>query len=242
MTVAASQPEERRLGDFEIVREIGRDGMGVVYEARQVSLNRPVALKVLSGGLGLTAKAVQRWRALRQCDGERVQALLLARDDFWLATSRFMADLEVDLFQGHNMALVDLFDLRHARKVMTAFGRTFGVLPVSGKLSASQDAFVDQAVSGLAQDDKVIPVRLALFAEMVKSKPWGAFDFASSRWRGGCRGDLSGGDLFGTDSAPAASTASARGPGGVEGVIAGNGHRHQRKCAAAAAADGNVGI
>ena len=54
--------ERRRLGDFEIVREIGRGGMGVVYEARQVSLNRQVALKVLGGGLGLTPKAVQRFR------------------------------------------------------------------------------------------------------------------------------------------------------------------------------------
>src|SRR5205823_3859091 len=51
-----------RLGDFEILREIGRGGMGVVYEARQISLNRRVALKVLSGSLGLTAKAVQRFR------------------------------------------------------------------------------------------------------------------------------------------------------------------------------------
>jgi serine/threonine protein kinase len=58
-----SDPEgPRRLGDFEILREIGRGGMGVVYEERQVSLNRPVALKVLSGGLGLTPKAVQRFR------------------------------------------------------------------------------------------------------------------------------------------------------------------------------------
>jgi serine/threonine protein kinase len=52
----------QRLGDFEIVREIGRGGMGVVYEARQVSLNRTVALKLLSGGLGLTPRAVQRFR------------------------------------------------------------------------------------------------------------------------------------------------------------------------------------
>src|SRR5437762_5590095 len=58
-----NQPEStRRLGDFEILRELGRGGMGVVYEARQVSLNRQVALKVLGGGLGLTTKAVQRFR------------------------------------------------------------------------------------------------------------------------------------------------------------------------------------
>ncbi len=55
-------PEQQRLGDFEIGRELGRGGMGVVYDARQVSLNRTVALKVLSGGLGLTANAVQRFR------------------------------------------------------------------------------------------------------------------------------------------------------------------------------------
>src|SRR5262245_44640359 len=52
----------RRLGDFEILREIGRGGMGIVYEAEQVSLHRKVALKVLSSGLGLSSKAVLRFR------------------------------------------------------------------------------------------------------------------------------------------------------------------------------------
>src|SRR5262245_51212920 len=52
----------RRLGEFEVVRELGRGGMGIVYEAIQVPLNRRVALKVLGPGLGLTPKAVVRFR------------------------------------------------------------------------------------------------------------------------------------------------------------------------------------
>jgi serine/threonine protein kinase/Flp pilus assembly protein TadD len=50
------------IGDFEVVREIGRGGMGVVYEARQVSLNRRVALKVLPGIGRSSGQAVERFR------------------------------------------------------------------------------------------------------------------------------------------------------------------------------------
>jgi serine/threonine protein kinase len=50
------------LGDFEIVREIGRGGMGVVYEARQRSLKRPVALKVISGLSSASEARRERFR------------------------------------------------------------------------------------------------------------------------------------------------------------------------------------
>jgi eukaryotic-like serine/threonine-protein kinase len=111
--------------------------------------------------------------ALRQCDGGRVQCLVLVRDDFWMAATRFMAELEIPLVEGRNAAAVDLFPVRHAEKVLTAFGRAFGALPDStGKLDREQRLFVEQAVAGLAQEGKVICVRLALFAQMMKDRPW----------------------------------------------------------------------
>ncbi len=111
--------------------------------------------------------------ALRQCDGEHVQAIVMVRDDFWLATSRFMQDLEVDLTPNGNIALVDLFGPRHARKVLAAFGRAYGALPErTAEFTKDHESFLNQAIAGLAQDGKVISVRLALFAEMVKAKAW----------------------------------------------------------------------
>ena len=58
-------------------------------------------------------------------------------------------------------------------KVLAAFGRAFGKLPENpGDTSKDQKEFLKQAVSGLAQEGKVICVRLALFAEMMKGKTW----------------------------------------------------------------------
>ena len=111
-------------------------------------------------------------QALRQCDGDHVQCLVLVRDDFWLTISRFMTELQIDMHPGHNLVLVDLFDLDHAHKILSAFGRGFGRLEQDPK--PEQEVFLDKAVAGLSQDGRVISVRLALFAEMVKGKPWTA--------------------------------------------------------------------
>ena len=51
-----------RLGDYRIVRMIGRGGMGIVYEAEQVSLRRRVALKVLPFAAALDPQQLQRFQ------------------------------------------------------------------------------------------------------------------------------------------------------------------------------------
>ncbi|HUU82510.1 MAG TPA: protein kinase [Phycisphaerae bacterium] len=52
----------RVIGDYEIRREIGRGGMGTVYEAWQLSLQRPIALKVLTNTAAMTKTAVERFQ------------------------------------------------------------------------------------------------------------------------------------------------------------------------------------
>src|SRR5262249_10556953 len=59
---AAGVGELGQLGDFRLLREAGRGGMGVVYEAEQLSLNRRVALKVLSFAAALDPRQLQRFQ------------------------------------------------------------------------------------------------------------------------------------------------------------------------------------
>src|SRR5262245_28656081 len=59
---APPTPKLVQVGDFRIIREIGRGGMGVVYEAEQLSLGRRVALKVLPANALRDEKSQERFR------------------------------------------------------------------------------------------------------------------------------------------------------------------------------------
>jgi tetratricopeptide (TPR) repeat protein len=68
-TATCGIPEHGRLGDFQVVREVGRGGMGVVYEAEQLSIGRRVALKVLPFAATLDARQLQRFKHEAQAAG-----------------------------------------------------------------------------------------------------------------------------------------------------------------------------
>lgn len=59
--VEVPRPDDGTLGDFRLLGEIGRGGMGVVYEAEQISLRRRVALKVLPLAATLDIRQLQRF-------------------------------------------------------------------------------------------------------------------------------------------------------------------------------------
>ncbi len=109
-TPAAATPS--RLGEFQILRELGRGGMGVVYEAEQLSLKRRVALKVLPPALGHDVRLKARFQREAEAAGRLRHPGIVPVISFGdVAGTPFFA---MELVEGRSLASV-LTELREGR-------------------------------------------------------------------------------------------------------------------------------
>src|SRR5262249_41143215 len=101
---AATVEPPTALGDFRIVRELGRGGMGTVYEAVQLSLGRRVALKVLPFAAALDSRQLQRFKNEAQAAAHLHHQNIVPV--YAVGEERGVHFYAMQLIDGHNLAVV----------------------------------------------------------------------------------------------------------------------------------------
>jgi tRNA A-37 threonylcarbamoyl transferase component Bud32 len=109
------------LGDFQLVREIGRGGMGIVYEAIQLSLGRRVALKVLPLAATLDARQLQRFENEARAAAHLHHSHIVPV--FAVGCERGIHYYVMQLIQGRSLAAV-IDDLRQTSRPAPADAET----------------------------------------------------------------------------------------------------------------------
>lgn len=116
-----SKYDDGLLGDYRIVGEIGRGGMGVVYEAEQVSLSRRVALKVLPFAAVLDERQIKRFRnealAAAQLDHPHIVNV------YGVGCERSVHFYAMKLVEGQSLAAV-IQQLQHDKSTVNADSNT----------------------------------------------------------------------------------------------------------------------
>jgi len=139
-------PDYGVLGDFRILREIGRGGMGVVYEAEQISLERRVAVKVLPFAGVLDEQRLQRFkneaRAAAGLSHPRIVPI------FAVGSDRGIHYYAMQYIQGQTLAEV-IRELRPASGGRKSAGGT----PLSAALTAGEDP------GAMPNDENQVPAR-----------------------------------------------------------------------------------
>ncbi len=143
----AARPEGRCCGDYELLAEIAHGGMGVVYRARQVSLNRVVALKMILKGQFASDAEVRRFRA------EAEAAAILEHPNI-------VRIYEVGVHEGHHyfsMQYIDGPSLAQAKapgRALGEDGKAAARLLVKVARREAGTAQLAPAVAGFARGDR----------------------------------------------------------------------------------------
>ncbi|MFI5454631.1 MAG: protein kinase [Isosphaerales bacterium] len=118
---ANALPPRAQLGDYRILREVGRGGMGVVYEAEQVSLGRRVALKVLPFAAAIDPKQRQRFQIEAQAAAQLHHPHIVPI--FNVGCDQGIHYYAMQFVEGRSLAAV-LHELRHGHEAPTGVGRS----------------------------------------------------------------------------------------------------------------------
>ena len=142
----------QRLGDFRILREVGRGGMGVVYEAIQESLGRRVALKVLPHDVRTAGKLVERFRREAQWAGRLHHTHIVPVFGFAVTDSTCYSAMQFIDGQPLSAVLEEVRRLRTGARGSTGDGAGAATmaLDLEGRCSPATDdtlAWLDKAAA-----------------------------------------------------------------------------------------------
>lgn len=134
--VATGKP----LGDFQLIREIGRGGMGVVYEAVQLSLGRKVAVKVLPLASAFDSRHLQRFHNEAQAAAQLHHTNIVPV--YAVGSERGVHFYAMQLIEGQSLEDV-VRDLRRAGRTHEEVSRGGGDATVSWNPAAKRQASVE---------------------------------------------------------------------------------------------------
>lgn len=97
-----SDPEQRRFGDYELLELLGEGGMGIVYRARQVGLDREVAIKLLAAGPWASREFVERFQREAQNAARMQHPNIVAIHE--VGSVEELHFFSMQLVRGHSLA------------------------------------------------------------------------------------------------------------------------------------------
>lgn len=176
----SSEFTPRELGDFQILRELGRGGMGVVYEAVQLSLGRRVALKVLPFAATFDSRQLQRFK------NEAQAAALLHHTNivpvYAVGSERGVHFYAMQLIEGQSLAVL-LRQLRKQAGVSRAGGEWRSA--ASAVSQSDPDATDLYLGEGLPAGAHVSSTRLPGLADASRSTASASLSITAKASRGG---------------------------------------------------------
>ena len=159
-----------QVGDYRILREVGRGGMGVVYEAEQMALQRRVALKVLPRQLAGDSKSLARFQREARAAARMHHTNIVPVFDVGNDNEHVFYAMQLIKGQGLDLVIDELSNLRKWNSSQNAKREE---LPYSA-MKCSADSVIHSLVSGRFRQEQLVPTSLKTAAP---DKHSGSSDF-----------------------------------------------------------------